>query len=110
MDEVALNHCLHCGGDPKIEITNRPNTVRIFCQSCGTQTRVFEESIYYSAIQEAANIWNANANQWVEWIQPTGAHDAYAKNARVLHNNIKWVSLVDANVWEPGVSGWELHS
>ena len=41
-----------------------------------------------------------------EWVQPTGAHDAYPMGAHVMHGGIEWVSDVDANVWEPGVSGW----
>ena len=41
-----------------------------------------------------------------QWVQPTGAHDAYAKGSHVMHNGIEWVSDLDANVWEPGVSGW----
>ena len=44
--------------------------------------------------------------EWPDWIQPTGAHDAYAKDAKVTHNDKKWTSDVDANVWEPGVYGW----
>jgi len=41
-----------------------------------------------------------------EWKQPTGAHDAYALGAKVTHNRFTWESTVDANVWEPGVYGW----
>ena len=41
-----------------------------------------------------------------EWVQPTGAHDAYPKGAHVMHGGTEWISDVDANVWEPGVSGW----
>ena len=44
--------------------------------------------------------------EWPEWVQPTGAHDAYSKGAKVTHNSKKWTSDVDANVWEPGISGW----
>ena len=44
--------------------------------------------------------------EWPEWIQPTGAHDAYAKGDKVTHNSKKWTSDVEANVWEPGVYGW----
>ena len=44
--------------------------------------------------------------EWPEWVQPTGAHDAYAKDAKVTHNDKKWTSDVDANTWEPGVYGW----
>ena len=45
--------------------------------------------------------------EWPEWVQPAGAHDAYAKGAKVTHNEKKWISTADANVWEPGVYGWE---
>lgn len=41
-----------------------------------------------------------------EWVQPTGAHDAYPQGAVVQHGGKEWVSLTPANVWEPGVSGW----
>ena len=41
-----------------------------------------------------------------DWVQPTGAHDAYATGAKVSHAGKHWTSNVDANVWEPGVYGW----
>lgn len=44
--------------------------------------------------------------EWPEWIQPTGAQDAYQIDDKVSHNNKYWVSTVNANVWEPGVYGW----
>ena len=40
-----------------------------------------------------------------EWVQPTGAHDAYSLGAIVKWGN-RWVSLTPDNVWEPGISGW----
>ena len=46
------------------------------------------------------------AIEWPEWRQPQGAHDAYAKGAKVSHSGKKWTSNIDANVWEPGVYGW----
>lgn len=46
------------------------------------------------------------AEEWPEWKQPTGGHDAYAKGDKVSHNDKHWISDIDANVWEPGVSGW----
>lgn len=46
-------------------------------------------------------------DEYPEWVQPTGAHDAYAAGAKVTHNGKKWISSYDANVWEPGVYGWE---
>lgn len=45
--------------------------------------------------------------EWPEWIQPTGAQDAYNKGDKVSHNSKHWISTADANVWEPGVYGWE---
>ena len=50
---------------------------------------------------EVAEAVNAPA-----WVAPTGAHDAYPKGATVSHGGRAWKSLVDANVWQPGVSGW----
>lgn len=41
-----------------------------------------------------------------DWVQPTGAHDAYAKGDKVRHLGKVWESEVDANVWEPSVYGW----
>ena len=41
-----------------------------------------------------------------EWVQPTGAHDAYPEGYEVMHDGKRWVSTTPANVWEPGVSGW----
>lgn len=45
--------------------------------------------------------------EYPEWVQPTGAHDAYSIGDKVTHNGKQWVSTVDNNVWEPGVYGWE---
>lgn len=53
-------------------------------------------------------LWVAvSVEEWAEWVQPTGAHDAYNAGDKVSHNNSHWVSTVNANVWEPGVYGWE---
>ena len=42
-----------------------------------------------------------------EWKQPTGAQDAYMTGDKVQHNDKVWVSVVDNNVWEPGIYGWD---
>lgn len=48
------------------------------------------------------------AIEWPEWVMPTGSHDAYKFGAKVSHNGKHWVSNYDgANIWEPGVFGWE---
>jgi hypothetical protein len=41
------------------------------------------------------------------WVQPVGASDAYNTGDIVLHNGKTYKSTADANVWEPGVYGWE---
>lgn len=45
--------------------------------------------------------------EWPEWVQPTGVQDAYSLGDKVSHNEKHWVSTTDANVWEPGIYGWE---
>lgn len=50
---------------------------------------------------------DSGSSDWPEWVQPTGAHDAYAKGSQVTHNGERYVSQIDANVWEPGVFGSE---
>lgn len=63
----------------------------------------------------ALNVWEPGVSGWRErvedggvpvWVQPTGAHDAYASGDRVQHNDKVWASDIDGNVWEPGVFGW----
>ena len=44
--------------------------------------------------------------EYPDWVQPTGAHDAYAQGAKVSHNGKKWVSDIPNNIYEPGVYGW----
>lgn len=49
----------------------------------------------------------ARLAEWPEpWMQPAGAHDAYARNVTVTHEGYVWISLTDANAHPPGVSGW----
>lgn len=42
----------------------------------------------------------------MEWVQPTGAHDAYNIGDQVIYNGHVWESTINANVWAPGVYGW----
>ena len=45
------------------------------------------------------------------WKQPTGAQDAYMTGDKVHYptaDDPVYRSIVDNNVWEPGVYGWEL--
>ena len=43
-----------------------------------------------------------------EWKQPTQALDAYPKGWQVRYGGLTWVSLVDGNAHQPGVSGWRI--
>ena len=45
--------------------------------------------------------------EYPDWVQPTGATDAYNKGDKVTYDSKHWVSTADANVWQPGVYGWE---
>lgn len=47
-----------------------------------------------------------SVEEFPEWVQPTGVHDAYKKGDKVTHNGLRWISAADSNVWEPGVYGW----
>jgi hypothetical protein len=40
------------------------------------------------------------------WVQPTGAHDAYPIGAKVTFGGYTWQNTIAANVWVPGVTGW----
>lgn len=78
----------------------------------------FRGKRYKSSI--AANVWAPDVYGWElvqqgngngeyeDWIQPTGAHDAYEAGSIVRHNGLLWVNVHgDGNVWEPGEFGWE---
>lgn len=85
-----------------------------------TGDRVQYESKLYKCLQghtsqadwkpsEAVSLWVEVADpsiEFPEWVQPTGAHDAYMKGDKVSHNEKHWISEYDANIWEPGVYGW----
>jgi hypothetical protein len=45
-----------------------------------------------------------------EWVQPTGAHDAYNIGDKVLFEGSVYESLINANTWSPTVypAGWQL--
>ena len=85
-----------------------------------TNDRVSYNEILYKCLQShfsqidwtpdaAVSLWvrvDNPAEEWPEWIQPTGAQDAYELGAKVSHNGAHWISDVNSNVWEPGLYGW----
>ena len=55
-------------------------------------------------------LWKVvSTDEWPEWVQPTGSHDAYNKGDKVTYNGVHYVSLIDGNVWSPDAhpAGWE---
>ena len=46
--------------------------------------------------------------EYPQWVQPTGAHDAYNKGDKVSDEGKHWISEIDGNVWKPGtvVGAW----
>lgn len=56
-------------------------------------------------------LWVAvSIEEYPEWVQPTGAHDAYNIGDKVTYNGNRYVCAVDGNVYAPDVSGWTLIS
>lgn len=49
-------------------------------------------------------------DEWPEFVQPTGAHDAYNTGDKVTWNGKHYISKMDGNVWNPDAypAGWEL--
>ena len=41
--------------------------------------------------------------EYPQWVQPTGAHDAYNKGAKVSDEGKRWISNKDVNVYKPGL-------
>lgn len=46
-----------------------------------------------------------------EWVQPTGAHDAYNKGDIVSHGGKLYQSTIDGNIWAPDAypAGWTVY-
>ena len=56
----------------------------------------------------APALWGVvSLEEWPEWVQPTGAHDAYNTGDKVSYNSKKYICTADGNVYAPGVYGWE---
>lgn len=53
-----------------------------------------------------AQILIPDENVIPEWVQPDSTNP-YMKGNKVTHNGITYESLIDNNVWEPGVIGTE---
>ena len=93
-----------------------------FCEvgvSYNNNDRIRYNNILYKCVQAHTSqsdwapditpaLWTkVSVEEFPEWVQPTGSQDAYNVGDKVSHNEKHWTSTVDANVWEPGVYGWE---
>lgn len=84
---------------------------------------MYKDEKYESLID--ANVWSSEAypGGWKkvtgtdpeeptisEWVQPTGAHDAYNTGDKVLYNDRVYESLIDGNTYAPDAypQGWKL--
>lgn len=60
--------------------------------------------------EDAPSLWAKvlipNPDVIPEWEQPDSTN-GYSTGDKVTHNGKTWVSLVDNNTWEPGVTGTE---
>lgn len=55
----------------------------------------------------AVSLWvRVYIEEFPEWVQPTGATDAYNLGDKVSHLEKHWISDYDNNTWEPSVFGW----
>lgn len=85
-----------------------------------TGDRIQYDGVLYKCVQAhtAQDDWTpditpalwvvVSVDEWPEWVQPQGAHDAYSMGDKVSHAEKHWVSEMDANIYEPGVYGWEM--
>ena len=49
-------------------------------------------------------LWTVvSLDEFPEWVQPTGAQNAYQSGDKVSHNGKHWISTADNNVWEPPI-------
>ena len=46
-------------------------------------------------------------DDYPEWVQPTGAHDAYNTGDRVTFEGRAYESISDGNTWSPITAGWK---
>jgi chitodextrinase len=93
-----------------------PNWETDYAYSVGD--RVQHEDVLYKCVQAHTSqdswtpdltpaLWTkVSVDEFPEWVQPTGAQDAYSIGDKVSYDGKRWISEVDANVWKPGVYGW----
>lgn len=81
--------------------------------------RISHETFLYRCVQAHTSqigwepdktpaLWTrVSVEEWPEWVQPTGAHDAYRIGDKVSYDGKHWICTSDYNVYAPGVYGWD---
>ena len=128
-EQVALDAVLEAAFDSgEVEPTVLVALVKAW--TVGEAVKVGElrshEGIVYKAIQahttqddwkppDVPALWTvynktSEGGEIDDWVQPTGAHDAYNTGDRVRFEGAIYESLIDGNVWSPAdyPAGWKL--
>lgn len=92
------------------------------------RTNAIPDNSYAENTQQIANLWEyyqqldirlsklengqgttEPEEEWPEYVQPTGAHNAYRTGNRVMFQGKKYICQVDGCVWDPLIypQGWE---
>ena len=81
--------------------------------------RIRYNSILYKCIQSHKSqidwtpditkaLWTeVSVDEFPAWKQPLGAQDAYRIGDKVSHKEKHWISILDYNVYEPSIYGWD---
>lgn len=61
------------------------------------------------ALQAASSSAGGETDEWPEFVQPTGAHDAYNTGDKMQEDGKKYICKMDNCVWSPKVypAAWE---
>lgn len=71
---------------------------------------VWAPDVYEAAWKKVQDGGDAGGGDIQEWVQPSGAHDAYKKGDLVRYNGKVYRSKIDGNTWAPDAypDGWEV--
>lgn len=86
-----------------------------------TGDRVLYEDVLYKVLQDHASqeAWTPkdapslfakvlipDEDVIIEWVQPDSTNP-YMIGDKVKHGGKVWISIIDNNIWQPGIYGWE---
>lgn len=64
--------------------------------------RIAQLEIRVAALENGEHTTTDKSDEWPEYVQPTGAHDAYNASDRITWNGKRYVCVMDGCVWDPG--------